>query len=362
MKNKIWIGVVAVLLVILLGVYHLSQKIEGELDTIRIGAILPLTGRFADAGNAIKVGLEFAVADLNKVSSRKYKILYYDTKSEAKNAIMGYNRLKSLDKVNMFFTTLSDNSFALKPLAIKDDSLLFCIASHSEIIKDNANLVFRPINTGVDEGKFLCDYISNTIKAKRVFLYSFNTEAGVAEEEVFKSTLPDILTGSCLYPDDNYTALRDITTPHTYKDADCIAVVGYSPSMGIVIKHLRESGYHNTIVANLGFNNPSVIAAAGEYAKDILYNDYAFPYKSEKHKEREKKAIAGFKTSFTALSYLSYSSMFIIEKIFEEGHTTTKAIGEQLSKDRQYVIDGIEFTSHSDGSITSKYEMLKIEL
>jgi branched-chain amino acid transport system substrate-binding protein len=358
--KKIWIGLTAVIIIVGLGWFFLGKQEDKKQETIKIGAVLPLTGKFADAGNSVKAGLEIAIRELQKTSNKKYDVIYYDTKSEVKNAISGYQKLKSVDKVNLYFTNVSDHCLALKPLAIKDSTLLFCIASHTEITNNNANLVFRPTNTGVDEANYMINYITDSLHDKKIFFYAFNTEAGIDLEKAFKEKLSANLIGTCLY-DEDMSIVRNITTASTFKNADCIAVIGYTPIMGRIIKSLRESGYKNPILTNVGFNTPSVIESTGDYAKSVLYVDYDFPYKSKQHFERDSIALANYHTSFTVMSYVSFGSLFIIDDALNNVNGKATDIGKYISKHGEYDIEGMKFTSHPDGSITSVLKFCTIE-
>lgn len=361
-KNKLLITIgAAVLIGIVSLLAYRAQNQGASEDVIRIGAILPLTGKYADTGNSVVAGLDLAINKINaNVTRKKISVEYFDTKSEVKNAVLGYNKLKTLSNMRIFFTTLSDNSLALKSAAIQDGNLLFCIASHADITKDNKKLVFRPINTGDDEAHFLSRYIKESGVRKKIYFYIFNTEAGLAVERIFKGELDDKIIGVNLYGDD-YSTIRHVTTKATYKDADCIVVVGYSPTMGIIVKYLRESGYTNEIIANLGFNNPATIKAAGGHAKGIWYNDYAFPYDSDEFRLRNEVSMKKFHSEFTALSYISYSCVHILDKLISKVGQEPAVIGEVLSAENTYDVEGLKFVSHKDGSITSAYKMLQIQ-
>ena len=350
---------VTIVMVVCIGLFFSGCK-EKE-NSYKIGAVLPLTGKYADAGNSVKVGLEIALRELERKSEKKYDIIYYDSKSEVKNAISGYQKLKSIDKVNLFFTNMSDHCLALKPLAVKDSVLLFCIASHSEIANNNENLIFRPTNTGIDEANYMIEYISEFLNNAKIFFYSFNTEAGIDLEKTFIEKMPNNLIGTCLY-DEDVSIIRNITTISTYKDANCIVVIGYSPIMGNIIKSLRESGFKGVILTNVGFNNPSVIETAGDYSKSVLYVDYDFPYKSKEHFERDSIALTEFRASFTVMSYVTFASLYIIDNtlLYVDGDRATE-IGRYISNHGEYNIEGMIFTPHPDGSITSALKFCEIE-
>lgn len=65
-------------------------------DSIKIGAILPLTGWAAFTGQTCKEGLDLAIKDINsEQTDYKFEIIYEDCKSSPKDALMAYKKLRS---------------------------------------------------------------------------------------------------------------------------------------------------------------------------------------------------------------------------------------------------------------------------
>ena len=356
-RNKILVAISIVALFVIVGfILHNNQGIEDSSGVIRIGAILPLTGKYADNGMSVKCGIALAVDELNKSSDTRYEVSYFDTKSEAKNAAIGYNQLRSLQGIKIMITTMSDNSLILKPLALSDKILLLCVASHSEIIVNNENLVFRTCNTGAEETQCIADYIVNNVKQRRVFLYSFNTQAGNDCKKVVEENFHKELVGTCVYDDGNFEVLKSIASPGMYKDANCIIVIGYSSYMGLLIKTIRDNGYNGYIFANVGFNNPSVITSAGEVADTVHFVDYAFPYGTEMDRLRNKWAQETLGEPFSAMSYYSYGVVKLLDSIQTEQQCggDVVAIGNALMVDRTWNIGDVVLMSHTNGSVTTK--------
>jgi len=359
--RRIFIGIVAVAVVAVIAVFGIRNMSEnvGSDDVVIIGAILPLTGKFAGAGNGVRVGLEFAIRELNAKGSVSYKIEYYDTQSEAKNALAGYSRMKNLNKVKFFITNTSDHSLIIKPDAIKNGSLLFCITPHVDITKENQQLVFRCTNTSEDDVITQVEYINNTLRAKRIFHYTMNTEAGLDYDKFYKKHLGANFIGTCVYEEDVGT-LRNIATVNTYKKADCILINGNTPALGFLIRILREGGYVGSIIANSTFNQPSIIAAAGDYARTVSFSDYDFPYRSIQHKIWNEKSLVTYQSSFTLMSYHSYGIIRIFDKIYSTGIHSPREIGKQLSETKNYEIKAGEevlvFTT-KDGGISPRLHM-----
>lgn len=358
MKKNKWL--IAMVVVILIGIaFLISYKMQNKSsdDAIRIGVILPLTGKYADNGMSVKCGIALAIKELNEANiGDKYDVFFYDTKSESKNATIGYNQLRSLYGINIIVTTMSDNSLILKPLAIQDKVLLFCVASHSDIVVNNGRMVFRTCNTGAEEAQCISDYIVNHVKNRHVFLYSFNTQAGNDCKKVIEQNFKKELVGTCVYDDGNYQVLKSISNSGIYKNANCIIVIGYSPYMGALIKSIRDNGFRGDIFSNVGFNNPSVIGAAGDAAKTVRFVDYAFPYGTKADYSRNRWSEEELGEPFSAMSYFSYGVMKLISRVCLE-HPSIKnnllELGNYLVVDKKWQINDLLFMSHVNGSFTT---------
>lgn len=333
-----------------------------ETADIVIGAVLPLTGQYADNGNSIKAGLELAIEDLNaRAVDYRYTLFCYDTHSEVRNATIGFNRLNDFHSIDLFVTTMSDNSMALKPLAVQKKKFLFCIASHTGVTDKSDGYVYRAANTGADESRRIIRCLKDEHPEKNMFLYTFNTDAGLDIARTFEENLGGKMIGKCVY-DDNRTVLKSITTKDSYKNADCIAVIGFSPYMGSIIRSLRESGFVGTIFSNIGFNSSSIIAASGEAAKSVRFVDYAFPYGTEDEREKNARSQKLAGVSFSAMSYLAYENLFAIDHILgaksvKDAHRAKKL----LLKEASYDVNGIGFDTKSDGSLTVNLVMRSLE-
>lgn len=337
------------LLVVAIALFSSCKSEDG--DIVKIGAILPLTGKYADSAVGVKVGIDIAVGEINKkVGHEKYKVYYYDTASEPKQAITGYRQLRAMHMIDYFFTTNTDHSLAIKPMAIQDNSLLICIASHLGITQNNNNLVFRPCNTSVDEAMCIIKQM-NLDDSSSIIAYSQNNDAGVAYKDAFEKYFNGNIEQWYLYESSN-ADIRNIISITKAKEQDCIVVLGFIPTMGLIIKALREQGYKGNIVCNPGFYNPSVINVVGEAGNGVKYIDYTFPYSSKLHKSRNTISEREYKTSFSALSYMSLVSVKIVDQIIDElGKPDIKKVGETLSHVKLYKIDDTEFKTDGMGGI-----------
>ena len=91
-----------------IGVFAVIFGVTGaQADTIRFGAILPLTGPGAMIGTQQMRGIQFAVEKANAaggVHGNTVEILFEDNQAKPDQSILSFNRLADLRKVPMIFT------------------------------------------------------------------------------------------------------------------------------------------------------------------------------------------------------------------------------------------------------------------
>lgn len=131
--KKITIGIIVVILIVA-GIAISSNK--GSNESIRIGAVVSLTGFAAPWGEYAKNGMELAVKSINNnggINGRKIELIIEDDHTEGKDAVSAYNKLVSLDKVQGVIGGVFDfTAQPLIPLA-QSNNLAFISGSNFRI-------------------------------------------------------------------------------------------------------------------------------------------------------------------------------------------------------------------------------------
>lgn len=139
-----------------------------DRKVIKIGLILPLTGKYAVIGEGEQKGFELALDDLKKKYPKTSIELYYeDFASETKNAVTAANKLISVNNVDAIITSTTGASEAVSPIVERNKIIHFVISPDTDILS----------------------------KSKRNFriYYNFNTEAEVVSD-FMKKTKPESIS------------------------------------------------------------------------------------------------------------------------------------------------------------------------
>ncbi|MEM2745836.1 MAG: ABC transporter substrate-binding protein [Candidatus Caldarchaeum sp.] len=118
------------------------------VQTVKIGALEPLTGPFATWGKKHLAGAQMAVNEINSkggVLGARVELVIYDDKNDAKEAIAAFQRMVEVDKVVAVMGTVSSGiGAALAPEANKAGVTLLLHMSGSHTILTLSNrFVFR---------------------------------------------------------------------------------------------------------------------------------------------------------------------------------------------------------------------------
>lgn len=97
-------------------------------EPLRIGAILPLTGALAEYGVAVKNAFELAL-EQDPPLRKSVQFLYEDSGYDNKNAVLAYQKLKSVDRTDMVYLWGYGPVEAVAPIAEQDRYPLIAVSA-----------------------------------------------------------------------------------------------------------------------------------------------------------------------------------------------------------------------------------------
>jgi len=136
---KRFITIISILLLILTLVTSCAPQ---QQEQLKVGVIIPLTGPAAIWGQNIKNGIELSNQDL-KTKGIDIKIIYEDSQASPTIGLTAYNKLKSIDNVDVLIVAVSRVSVPIIPLADKDQIPMFMTLTASKGAADKSPYAFR---------------------------------------------------------------------------------------------------------------------------------------------------------------------------------------------------------------------------
>ncbi|MBU4026733.1 ABC transporter substrate-binding protein [Patescibacteria group bacterium] len=253
-----------------------AAPVAEEGEVIKIGAILPLSGPVAMFGDWARKGMEIALEDIN-LEEVKIEVLFEDSKLDAKEGIIAYNKLVNIDNAGLIISAMSSVSVPLIPIVREDEKvLLLQDVTFPEITKNNP-LVFRHFIQSDREALILAEYAIKTLDVNNVGILYVNDEAGVGAKNAFKRIFEQnggsvsIMEAFGGRDTDMKTQILKIKN----KGVQSIYLFGNGPSWAQALKQIRELEFTGVILTNTSMFIENFRELAGS-ATESVYFTYPF--------------------------------------------------------------------------------------
>ena len=242
-------------------------------STIPVGAALSLTGAAGSYGTSQQKGLQLAAEQLNAKGGVKYDVKVEDDQTDPRQGITVFEGFVNGGKSIIIGPTLSNTAFQAQPIAQEGKTPVLAISNTASGITEQGDFIFRDSLTEAQ-------VIPQTIKkakekynlTKVVVMYSNDdafTESGfkVFEEALKAEGIQNLETITFSKADTDFRALLTQAKGH---NADAIVVSGLIDAAVPLVTQAREIGIDTPIIGGNGFNNPKLMADAGEAAEGVV--------------------------------------------------------------------------------------------
>ena len=165
MKNIYkWIAVVAIAAIVIVVVTNNSkedtaiQSINSEGNSaIEIGAVLPLSGDFAEVGEFIKQGMELAISDYQE-KGVNVNLHIQDDNSNARGSVNAANALLAQHDLDVALTATVQEVKPIAPIFNEKQIPLIAVWDNNDVIANSGDYIFSTgyltENAGQDMAKF----------------------------------------------------------------------------------------------------------------------------------------------------------------------------------------------------------------
>lgn len=241
-------------------------------QAIPVGAALSLTGAAASYGESQRKGLELAEAELNEVGGVTYALTIEDDQTDARQGISVFETLTE-DSSIIIGPTLSNTAFQAQPVAQDASVPVLAISNTAAGITEQGDYIFRDALT---EQQVIPQTVRAAVEAfdveKVVVMYSNDDAFTEDGYKVFAQTLEEdgIEVAETLTFSKADTDFRALLTEAANADPDAIMVSGLIEAAIPLVVQARELGLDVPIVGGNGFNNPQLMADAGEAAEGVV--------------------------------------------------------------------------------------------
>ncbi|WP_428489529.1 ABC transporter substrate-binding protein [Rhodopila sp.] len=237
--------------------------VGARAETIRFGAILPLTGPGAMIGTQQMHGIQFAIDKANAaggVRGNKIEVLFEDNQAKPDQSILSFNKLVDLQKVPLIFTAYSGPSLAMAPLATRKKILLINAGAQADKLATASPYLVNTLPTIGDEVKVLSRYLIGEGKKQGAILYE-NDAAGISGRDDFVKYFPKA-GGTILSQEPSQFGQTDYR-PALLKLANAkpqVMLVSITAGLLQMAQQYKQLGLKFTVAGTTFFADPATIA------------------------------------------------------------------------------------------------------
>lgn len=325
--NKRMIGIIiSILVVVVIGVFYLYRASDSSKQ-VKMGAVMPLTGRFAFMGSPIKNAMDMAVNEINEkggINGKKMEIIYGDSQGDPKTGVTATQKLIDYDNVKIITSFLTGVSEAIKPVA-EEKKILFLAQTVSPTITNNAKNTIRMHYSFAKEGEVLGGHLLAVGKEPIGFIRSKDPSTSFEVEKVIIPLLKE--KGLNKIIDETFDVankdFRSLVLKIKSQNIKQLCILGYGSDFPNILKELNNAGLIGTIdiCGNLGF------VELPKGTPESLLQKVVFttpPYligsqKTDTIRLFEKHYRSAFKTQEISYSaYYAYDLVYLLKQAMED--------------------------------------------
>lgn len=372
MKKTLLSGVLASVMAVTLlaGCSGNGGSSSSSGDTIKIGAIGPLSGAASTYGISVKEGAQLLEKEVNAaggINGKKIQFIFEDDQADPNSAMQAFNKLVDSEKVSAILGPVTSGAtLAVAPNATaKQIPMITPTATEPTITKQGGDFMFRGCFVDSFQGEVLAKYATEKLgKKTAAVLYNSGSDysKGIADSFKAKFEAAGGTIGEFLTYNDKDTDFKAQLTKIKSLNPDIIVLPDYYNVVGLIAKQARDMGITSQFLGGDGWESEELTKIGKDAVNGALYINHYYSgdtdaavktfvdsYKKEYNKEPD---------AFAALSY--DTSKILVKAIEKAGKTDGTAIKDALaSMEMNSVTGNIKFGS--DRSAIKSAAIIKID-
>ena len=301
-------------------------------DTIKIGAVLAVTGPASFLGAPEAKTLEMLVEETNAkggINGKKIELIIKDTGASPEKAVSFAKQLIDEEKVFAIIgPSTSGETMAIKNIAEESKTILLSCAAAEVIVNPVAKYVFKTPQMDKDAVLKIFETMKK-LGITKIGVLSSNTGFGKAGKAQIEKLAPE--QGIQILVNEVYDkAATDLSAEVTkLKAANAQALINWSiePAQSIVIKNARQIGLTIPIFQSHGFGNINYCRLCGPAAEGVIFPAgrlLVADTLSDKNPQKAllmdytKKYEAKYKEDVSTFGGHAYDAFLILEKAMKE--------------------------------------------
>lgn len=318
-----------------------SKGASTESDVVKIGTIVPLTGKVSSFGQSAKEGVLLAEKQINDaggVKGKKVKFIIEDDQGDQNAALNVFNKLVDKDNVDMILGPLtSAPTLAVAPKAANTKiPMLTPAATEPTVTKIGGGYVFRGCYIDSFQGEAMAKFTKDTLKKENVaILYNIGSDFSKGIAESYKKEFEKRggkVTAFESYNNDDKDFNAQLTKIKG-TNPDGLFLPDYYNVVALIAKQAKDSGLNTTLIGVDGWESDELLTIAGDSINGAYHINHFFAEDKDetvaKFVEEYKKAYGKNPDTLAALFY-------------DGAITAAKALNEAKSLEKEDIVEALK--------------------
>ncbi len=300
-----------------------SCKKKEEPETIKIGAILPLTGSGALWGQNAQKGIKLALEQLNRnggINGKKVEVIFEDSKSVPNEAVSAFRKLIDIDKIQCSIVDMiSSNVLALAPIAEQKKVVIISPGASSPDITNAGEYTFRNWPSDAFQGEELAKFVFTKKNIKKVAILYIENSFGESLKKVFTATFEN-LGGNVVLSEPFKQGSVDFR-PQVAKvkssNPEGIVLFTYPVEALKLVKQIKSANINAQLFATAEIEDPTVLTESS--FEGLIY---AFPKPADRNQKEVADFISAYKSKYNEepgiVADVAYDAFNILCKAIRE--------------------------------------------
>ncbi|EKD23632.1 MAG: hypothetical protein ACD_81C00210G0004 [uncultured bacterium] len=323
-KKKISIAVGIVVIIILGFVYMQSA----EKSSVKIGAVLPLTGGLAAVGEEIKNGMDLAIKESGLT------LVIQDGEASPPKSLAAARQLADVDQVTVILTAFRGASLSIASGLQDKDTIIVANTATTKgmVVSTSTPNLFVIGDEVVRSAAVLGEYAKKGGMCKNPGAISEQTEVGKSKIMGFGEGLGDVEVVFTELFDPNTTDFKTIIAKAKAANVDCLFAEVRSNATPILLKQLDENKFFPQVFSTSYSVTPAIIGQASKTQLDNLTISSTLLNKDNKN---TKEFFEAYKQEYgkeaTGWGATGYEMIKLIEKPLKKCGTDAVCIKKELN-------------------------------
>jgi branched-chain amino acid transport system substrate-binding protein len=321
---------------------------SSKSDEIVVGHYASMTGAEATFGQSTDNGVRMAVDEINAAGGaggKKFHVITYDDKSDAREAATAVTRLVTNDHVTAVLGEVASKlSLEGAPICQQNGVPMITPSSTNPKVTEVGDMIFRVCFIDPFQGLVCAKFARENLKAqKAAILYDQSQTYSVGLQAEFEKSFVKLggqITTKAAYQkgEQDFTSL--LTSIRSTKP-DIIFLPGYYNDVGTIASQARKIGITVPLLGGDGWESPVLAKVAGDAINGCFYSNHYSPQdpspKVQDFIQKYKKLYGNTPDSMAALGY--DATQILRDAINRAGSLSGTSIAAQLAKTKDF--DGV---------------------